>query len=101
MLKLSFNILYYSSLTTTPELILKISSTGITGSINGNTYSLPYGTGNSLVTIQDGVWHHVVVTWNALNTENPSTPTGRVLLYVDNSIKGRQSNIGTSHQLAT
>ena len=92
---------HYSSLTTTPELILKISSTGITGSINGNTYSLPYGTGNSLVTIQDGVWHHVVVTWNALNTENPSTPTGRVLLYVDNSIKGRQSNIGTSHQLAT
>lgn len=101
MLKLSFNILYYSSLTTTPELILKISSTGITGSINGNTYSLPYGTGNSLVSIQDGVWHHVVVTWNALNTENPSTTTGRVLLYVDNSIKGKQSNIGTNHQLAT
>ena len=90
-----------SSLTTTPELILKISNTGITGSINGNTYSLPYGTGNSLVTIQDGVWHHVIVTWNAMNTENPSTSTGRVLLYVDNSIKGSESNIGTSHQLAT
>ena len=73
----------------------------MSGSINGNAYNLPYGTGNLAVNIRDGIWHHIAVTWNALNNENPSNQIGRVFLYVDNTLLGRQENVGTSYQLPT
>ncbi|XP_076110499.1 uncharacterized protein LOC143079160 isoform X5 [Mytilus galloprovincialis] len=99
--KVILSLYALDAMTAIPEKILEIGSNGVSGSISGNTYNMPYGTGSSVVNIRNGIWHHVVVTWNALNEENPSNKIGRVFLYADNTLLERRENIGTSYTLPT
>lgn len=49
--------------------------------------------------IMDGLWHHVAVTWTALDATDPAFPKGIVTLFIDNQVVAKQEDFATGMQL--
>lgn len=49
--------------------------------------------------IMDGLWHHVAVTWTALDVTDPAFPKGVVTLFIDNQVVAKQEDFATGMQL--
>lgn len=47
----------------------------------------------------DGLWHHVGVTWTALDATDPAFPKGIVTLFIDNQVVAKQEDFATGMQL--
>lgn len=49
--------------------------------------------------IMDGLWHHVGVTWTALDATDPAFPKGIVTIVIDNQVVAKQEDFATGMQL--
>ena len=48
--------------------------------------------------MEDGRWHHMVVTWNAIGGQSQ---TGELRVYIDNTLLDTVANFGTGMQMNT
>ena len=52
-----------------------------------------------LQNLMDGLWHHLALTWSALDVSDPVNSKGKVSLYIDNQAVAQKEDFATGVQL--